>query len=481
MASLTGSRSIVRRILWMHVVAFGLVAILVPLSLYLLLGAETTALHRDAMRQQADAIAEHLALGSDGRWHLDLPEALQDVYSRAVDRYAYAILDADGRVLFSSANSDQPLFPDVPPSPTPTLLQVQHAFGTLSGTRVPKTDGDQTVYIEVAENLAHRDVLIDDIVSNFIPRVAWVTIPILLLLLAIEAHVVRRVFRPIEAASRRAGEISPRRTDIRLSLDDIPSEVAPLVVAVNEALDRLEQGFRVQRDFTADAAHELRTPITILRTRIDTLADARVAEPLRHDLEVMTRVVTQLLEMAEVENMTPGDDDARADLRAVAAEVIAFLVPLAIAEGRSIALAGDETPVWVAGRAEVLSRAFRNLIENAIRHTPAGTVVEVVVEPDGVVHVCDEGPGIDEAERELLFRRFWRRDRKRSGGAGLGLSIVQRIMELYGGTVTVANRPTGGACFTLRFRPVPAHPAGDDGADGVGHESQPRTGTLQPS
>lgn len=465
-ATTTGPRSIVRRILWVHVVAFGLVAILVPLSFYLLLVAETTKLHRDSMRQQADAIAEHLVPGDDGRWRLDLPEALQDIFSKAVDRYAYAIVDADGRVLFSSDGSDQALFPEVPPAPAPALLQVQRAFSTLSGARVPKTRGDRTVYVEVAENLSHRDVLIDDIVSNFIPRVAWITIPILLLLLGIEAHVVRRVFRPVEAASRRAREISPRRTDIRLSLAEIPSEIAPLVVAVNEALDRLEQGFRVQREFTADAAHELRTPITILRTRIDTLADADVAEPLRRDLAVMTRVVTQLLEMAEVENMAPGDD-ARADLRAVAAEVIAFLVPLAIAEGRSIALAGEEAPVWVAGRAEVLSRAFRNLIENALRHTPPGTVVEVVVEPAGVAHVCDEGPGIDEAERELLFRRFWRGDRKRSGGAGLGLSIVQRIMELYGGAVTVANRPTGGACFTLRFRPVAARPSGEDGTEGA--------------
>lgn len=447
----TRSRSIVRRILWMHVVAVGTVAILVPLSLYLLLVAETSSLHRGSMREQADAIAEHLTLRADGRWQLDLPEALQDLYSEAYGRYIYAIVDGAGAVLFSSHNADRPIFPEAPEDTGPAFLQVQRPFTTISGTRVPKSVNEQTVYVEVAENLSHRDVLIDDIVSNFIPRVAWITVPILLLLLGIETHVVRRVFRPVEEASQRAREISPRRTDIRLSLADIPSEIAPLVVAVNEALDRLDHGFRVQREFTADAAHELRTPITILRTRIDTLGDAGLAEPLRRDLETMTRVVTQLLEMAEVENMAAGDEEA--DLRAVTADVIAFLVPLAIAEGRSIALSGVEAPVPVAGRGEVIARAIRNLIENAIRHTPAGTVVEVVVEADGSVQICDEGPGIDEAERELLFRRFWRRDRKRSGGAGLGLSIVQRIVELYGGSVTVANRRGGGACFSLRFRP----------------------------
>ncbi|RAI41567.1 hypothetical protein CH341_21395 [Rhodoplanes roseus] len=445
----------------MHVVAVGTIALFVPLSLYLLLVAETSSLHREAMREQADRIASHLVT-TGGRWRLDLPKDMRDLYSEALGRYIYAVVGDDGTVLFSSRYAAQAIFPDAPFTSKPEFLQAEPPHSNISGTRIPRTEGDHTVYIEVAENLSHRDVLIDDIVSNFIPRVAWITLPILLLLLGVETHVVRRVFRPVQEASERARQISPRRTDIRLSLQDIPSEIAPLVVAVNEALDRLEQGFRVQREFTADAAHELRTPITILRTRIDTLVDDRVAEPLRRDLETMTRVVTQLLEMAEVENMALGDSE-RADLLAVAADVIAFLVPLAIAEGRSIALSGVEEPVWVAGHAEVIGRAFRNLIENAIRHTPAGTVVEVIVEADGTVHVCDEGPGIADAEREFLFRRFWRRDRKRSGGAGLGLSIVRRIMELSGGSVTVANRTDGGACFTLRFRVVPAA-ADQDGA-----------------
>ncbi|NVO15043.1 MAG: sensor histidine kinase N-terminal domain-containing protein [Rhodoplanes sp.] len=471
------ARSIVSRILWMHVMAVGTIAVLVPLSLYFLLVAETTSLHRESMREQADRLAARLSL-VDGRWRLTLPQELQDVYSEAYGRYAYAIVDADGAVLFSSHNAEQRIFPDAPRSSEPEFLQVQRAYSSLSGVVIPKADGDRTVYIEVAENLSHRDVLIDDIVSNFIPRVAWITLPILLLLLGVETHVVRRVFRPVWAASQRAREISPRRTDIRLSLQDIPNEIAPLVVAVNEALDRLEQGFRVQREFTADAAHELRTPITILRTRIDTLGDDRVAEPLRRDLETMTRVVTQLLEMAEVENMAPGDGE-RADLRAVAADVIGFLVPLAITQERSIALSGVEEPVWVAGHGEVIARAIRNLIENAIRHTPAGTVVEVSVEGDGSVQVCDEGAGIDEAERELLFRRFWRRDRKRSGGAGLGLSIVKRIMDLCGGSVAVANRPEGGACFMLRFRlavgsgeaRAPARPEPQHAGDAATHDA----------
>ena len=96
-------------------------------------------------------------------------------------------------------------------------------------------------------------------------------------------------------------------------------------------------------------------------------------------------------------------------------------------------------------------RAVRNLVENASNYSPAGTTVEIVVEEDGIVRVLDEGPGIREDDRELIFRRFWRQDRRRTGGAGLGLSIVHRIADAHGAVVSVENRPTGGACFSLRF------------------------------
>jgi signal transduction histidine kinase len=273
-------------------------------------------------------------------------------------------------------------------------------------------------------------------------------------------EIVRRAFRPVLAASRLAKEIGPTSADVRLAPQEVPSEIAPLVVAINGALDRLEHGFRVQRDFTADAAHELRTPITILRTRIETLGDPRVAKALLPDIEAMTRIVTQLLEMAEVENMEI-DIAERAELRSVAADVIAFIAPLALSQGKNIALVGTPRSVWVRGHGEMIARALRNVIENAVKHTPVGGSVEVEVEDAGRAHIRDSGPGIGASEHELLFRRFWRRERDSSGGAGLGLPIVQRIMEIHGGTIAIANIPTGGAQFSLTFHlapDIPHHP-----------------------
>jgi signal transduction histidine kinase len=221
-------------------------------------------------------------------------------------------------------------------------------------------------------------------------------------------------------------------------------------LAVNQALDRLDQGFRVQREFTADAAHELRTPLTVLRTRIDTLADQQVARTLRQDIEGMSRIVSQLLEIAELDTFVV-DPLEKTDLQSVCAEVAEFIAPLALAQGKNVALSAETGPTWVKGNAEMLYRAIRNLAENAIYHTPGGTAVEIVVEGNGTVSVLDQGPGIAAAERELVFRRFWRRDRRRSGNAGLGLSIVRRIVDAHSARITVDNRPTGGAQFSLNF------------------------------
>jgi len=309
------------------------------------------------------------------------------------------------------------------------------------------------VRVQVGEDLAHRDVIIDDIVADFFKRVGWITLPMLLLLLAIDIVIFRRALRPLLNASEMAKKISPNRTDVRLPPEEIPKEILPLVQAVNQALDRLEAGFRMQREFTADAAHELRTPLTILRSRVDTLADRGVSKALHQDIDGMARIISQLLDIAELESFSI-DPHEKADLRTICAEVAEFAAPLALAKGKNIALSGSDAPVWVNGNPEMLSRAIRNLVENAINYSPPGTTVEIVVESGGMVRVLDEGPGIKAEERELIFQRFWRRERRRTGNAGLGLSIVQRIADTHAATISVENRPTGGANFSLSFARV---------------------------
>jgi signal transduction histidine kinase len=447
-------KSIFSRIIFLHVIAVVITAIFMPLVLYWFLRSAANDLQQRAMRDQADLIGHYLTLRDNGEWALALPPALADLYSQAYGRYVYAVLDSGGRVLFSSLNDGGAVFTGDLRSGNPTLLEAPHGHAVISGVSLAEEIGDRTLWIQVGEDLAHRDVIIDDIVADFFRRVGWITLPILLFLLATDIAIFRRALRPLLNASQKAKEITPRRTDIRLSAESIPSEILPLVEAVNQALDRLEAGFRVQREFTADAAHELRTPLTILRSRIDTLVDRNAAKALHKDIDGMARIVSQLLDSAELETFSL-DPSEKADLRTICVEVAEFTAPLALGQGKSIGLSGTEKAVWVTGNSEMLSRAVRNLVENAINYSGPGSTVEIAVSEDGVIHVLDEGPGIAPDDRELIFRRFWRRDRRRKGGAGLGLSIVQRIADTHAASIHVENRPTGGANFSLRFSSAP--------------------------
>ena len=456
---MTRFRSILSRVVALHVVAVAVISVLMPLALYWLLNEAANGLHRDALRSQAVTIGGFLRPLPDGGVTLDIPTEMQALYAGSYGLYAYAVLDPSGKVLFSSRYDGSALFPPEQTHIGDWAMRRRSTGSVLFGVTVARTVDGHSYLIQVAQDLSHRDVIIDDIVASFIPSVAWITFPILMALLLIDILIFRRALEPVKEASTTASSIGPTTTDVRLSEGSMPSEIVPLVHAVNQALDRLEKGYRAQRDFTADMAHELRTPLTIIRARVDSLEPGPLRNTLRTDLENMTRVVNQALDIAELESFIVAGD-ARADLQAVCADAVSFMAPVAVGQSKTIALSGAEKPVWVLGHAEALFRAVRNLIENAIRHTPVGGSIEVEVSDDGVVRVLDDGPGVADGERESIFRRFWRRDRTQSESRGLGLAIVARVAETHDGTVTVENRPTGGAAFTLRLRPAPPVPSG---------------------
>ena len=449
--------SIISRIVILHVIAVAVTSVLMSVALSWLLSMATNNIHNEAMEEQAVSLAEHLVLEADGRLSLALPPNLQGLYSQPYGRYSYAVIDETGRTLFSSLPDNAPVFATDPRAVTVQFLETRIGEAAISGASVRRAIGGKTVWVQAAEDLSNSDVLIDDIVDDFYRHVGWITLPILLLLLVIDIAIFRRALMPLRQASETAQHITPARTDIRLPLQEIPTEVRPLVSAINKALDRLDEGFRLQREFTADAAHELRTPLSILRTRVETLDDPGIAKALHQDIESMSRVVGQLLDIAELEAFAI-DPAEVADLQAAAAEVAGFIAPLALEQGREIALLGATEPVLVKGNVEMIKRAIRNLAENAIRHTPKDTVVEFVVEENGTVTVQDRGPGISPEERELIFHRFWRRDRNSQGSSGLGLSIVQRIAELHGASIEVQNRVMGGAQFSLHFIAAAPYP-----------------------
>lgn len=474
-------RSVLSRIVALHVAAIIATSICIPLALFLMLKSAAISLHHQALRDEIAQIVHYLAKAPDGSLHLLLPPNLAEFYSEAYGRAAFAVIGADGRVLFSSLPGKLAITRDRPKGETIEFFEEDRSgvfapnrsktypiqfFGehrddgkALYGATEAVDFGGRRLVVQIVENVLHRDVLIDDIVDRFLSRVGWITIPVLLLLLGIDVVIFRGAVQPIVAASNWAARIGPANTELRLPEANLPTEVLPLVRAMNQALDRLDAGFRGQREFTADAAHELRTPLAILSMQIDTIDDRDLARALRNDVDGMIRLVNQLLEFAELETLSV-DANERVELGAVAAEAIAGIAPVALAQSKTVALADAGRPVWVRGEHDTLGRAVRNLVENALVHTAPGTTVEIAVDPSGALHVMDRGPGVPMPERERIFRRFWRRDRRRPGHSGLGLAIVARIAEMHGATVDVSDRPGGGAIFSLRFPTVPAPKVG---------------------
>ena len=288
--------------------------------------------------------------------------------------------------------------------------------------------------------------------KDFARDITWAILLFALAVLAVGIWSIRRGFAPLRAVSARAATIGPEATGVRLSGDGLPSELLPLVAGFNQALDRLERGLTLQREFTANAAHQLRTPLAILTAQLDQLADGPSVQLLRGDAARMNRLVEQLLRVARLDGLPPSQDVV--ELNALAAKAVRGLAAWAIGRKRMIGLDGPDQPVWVSGQPDAVEDALRNLIENAVVYSPPQTEVTVTVLPEGAVSIADHGPGISEQDRPRVFERFWRGRAAQGAGAGLGLAIVAQVATAHDGSVDVGETPGGGATFTLRLKSV---------------------------
>jgi signal transduction histidine kinase len=284
------------------------------------------------------------------------------------------------------------------------------------------------------------------------------TIPLYGLLIWLIVGEGLRPLNEIAGAIRRreAGTLEP------LPEAGLPEEVAPMVSELNALLGRLREALERQKRFTADAAHELRSPLTALQLQLDMLARARSPEESRDALEALRagmkragRLVEQMLTMARLEPQRESAKLADVALDALAAEVAGELEPLAEARKQELRLERLE-PTSVHGDAQALHALVRNLVDNAIRYTPPGGVVRLSAFADdgrAALLVEDSGPGIPGAERARVFDRFYRVPGSSAEGSGLGLAIVRQVAEAHGAEVMLDEGEEGrGLRVTVRFR-----------------------------
>ncbi|MBJ6725790.1 sensor histidine kinase [Geomesophilobacter sediminis] len=252
----------------------------------------------------------------------------------------------------------------------------------------------------------------------------------------------------LRGLKRVASDISSRSAT---SLDPIeeaglPREVVPLVHRINDLLNHLGHAFDAQHRFIADAAHELRTPLAVIQLQAqflerntDEKERAEAHRQLKGGVRRASHMVGQLLALARLEPEMGGSADEHLSLDDEAGEVVFDLKPLAEANGVNLAL--DTDTAWMIGDPEALRALIYNLVDNAIRYTPAGGTVAVTVRPSGVnalLQVTDTGPGIPPAERERVFERFYRLPGTSAGGSGLGLAIVKSALDKLNGTIALS-------------------------------------------
>lgn len=264
---------------------------------------------------------------------------------------------------------------------------------------------------------------------------------------------LRLGLRPLRQISERAAGIGPTTISQRLPLSSTPREIAPLVVAFNSALDRLEAGWRAQRAFSANAAHELRTPLATLRAQVENALPSEDRKEAIEEFERLGRLIAQLLALAEADN---GEDLEMIpfDLVGLARGVASDMAGPIVAGGRSISFETAHAQRVCRGAPGLVEVALRNLLENAARHTPVGSEIVVSIDPAGNLSVSDNGPGVPPGFQGRLFQRFSKAD-AHGFGAGLGLSIVSRVMQLHGGEARL-EPSAAGARFVLDFlRPSP--------------------------
>lgn len=262
--------------------------------------------------------------------------------------------------------------------------------------------------------------------------------------------VVQHGLAPLRVAADKIASIDVDSLDRRLSADTAPREIAPFIEAVNRGLETLDKGVTAQRRFAVNVAHELRTPIAIMRAHADNPDDQAFRRDMRRDIRRMQTIVEQLL--ASTNPLVRSHSSAgEIDLGATALALIADYTPLIIENGRRIEFEAPRRPVRAKADKWALECILSNLLDNALRAEPAGGVIVVQVSDDAIVEVIDHGSGIAAEDRERIFEPFWRRD-SRVRGAGIGLAISKSLTEAMGGSLFVVDTVGGGATFRLTLR-----------------------------
>jgi len=451
------SHSLVTSLIKRLLIAGGLLTLLNIVFVTAYYSSDPESLRREKVSNQIDRLAGALEKAPSGALVFAPSARLMRTFRNHPDAYAFRIHDQAGAVL-GEANSA--LVPQdgwtVPNGPDAWWSTVRvDGRPILVGSRHVVVHG-HAVRIAFAAAGDPSNLLLFVYFDELFVHVFISLLPFAICLMIVNAVTVRRSLRSLVHAAAAARNAGPSHGIAALPTHGLPTEVLILVEAINEALRRLGEALEAERAFTAEAAHALRTPLAVLAARIEQLPKGIELDAAKADIAALSRLVNQLLSAAQADTLVV-DPQRQFDLSAMAEAVVAAMAPLAIRQGRRLAFEPRPGTV-VRGDADATAHALRNLLDNALRFSPPDEEVVVSVTAPGRLEVRDRGPGIPDDRKPLVTKRFWRAGSSDLGGTVLGLSIVQRIAEAHGTTLTIEDREGGGTTFAIAL-PVSPPPA----------------------
>lgn len=359
----------------------------------------------------------------------------------------FAVWDKDGNLLLADRHGKE--------------IPFQTAVGFRNNHPVWHSDSWRYLYLHdeidghtvaVSQRLKERLAIVFSAVGAQL-AVSLLALPVLLLL---TYYGIRRGLSPL---TRLSAELDSRNADSLPAVSEhVPAEALPMVRALNALLARVSAAITRERRFTSDAAHELRSPLAALKVQADVLALARDEDEHLHHLAQMhesigraQRLTEQLLALSRIDPMSEIADAQAADWQHIAHQALGSTNLYAREKRVRLQLDspdGSENALPLHGNPVLLELMLRNLLDNAVRYSPENSRVTLTLAHDGIA-VCDEGPGIAAEHLPRIRERFYRPPGQSQSGSGLGLSIVERIAQLHGLTLELANRPEGGLCARL--------------------------------
>lgn len=449
-------RSLRSRLLVVYALGMTLSALLVGTAVMLLADPFNRYMLQCGSTDFAEGLAGRTAFGADGTpIGFDETKIERWVLTGFGDEVIVRIADAEGRVVFAPAGEFTALTADGAPfAPRTQAFALTRKGVAMHGATAEVLHQGRRWYVQFAAS----DRLVLQMRESFgIPALHQGMLVIgitFLTVFLLATHItLQRMLKPLRIASQEALRITPQTLDARVRTDGLPKELAPLVDAFNHALDRLQTGFRTQQEFLANAAHELKTPLALIRAQIELEPSDQRNPYLLQDVDRMARQVQQLLHLAEASEPRNYHPEP-VDPQAAVAEVCGYMERVARQGGVRIVQQVDAAgPGWQADRGALFT-LFKNLLENAIQHSPQGGVVTVAADADaGGFSVADRGAGVAPADLGRLFDRFWRGASRRDEGAGLGLSICQEIARAHGWRIEAAPGADGvGLVMRVRFQ-----------------------------